>query len=130
MQSGSADMGKRRQDRKKAVLPVRVRGKDASGKAFEELAHTLDVTPVGARLGGLRHQLKALDSLTVWFRQRKIEFRVIWTRQLEGSQEYQAGLQAILQEGENWGLGFSDCKTSGVVSTPPAVSPSPASSPA
>ena len=44
----------RRGGRTKAVLPVRVKGKDSTGIAFEELVHTLDVTPTGARLGSVR----------------------------------------------------------------------------
>jgi hypothetical protein len=88
----------RRQDRKKAVLPVRVRGNDVSGKSFDDLAHTLDVTPTGARLGGIRHELKALALLTILYRQRRMEFRVVWTKKLEKTGEYQVGLQAMTQE--------------------------------
>ena len=121
MLSSSAETDKRRQDRRKAVLPVKVRGKDATGKPFEELAHTLDVTPAGVRLGGLRHLLNAKDPLTIWFRQRKIEFRVVWTKLLEGSREYQVGLQAVVQEGETWGLSFSENKAPDVSNTSPLL---------
>jgi hypothetical protein len=98
----------RRQDRRKAVLPVKVRGKDASGNFYEEWAHTLDLTPSGARLAGFRRQLKALEELTVLYHQRKMEFRVIWTKQMEGSTEYHIGLQALTQDREAWGLTLSD----------------------
>ena len=43
----------RKLDRIRAVLPVRVRGKDTSGAVFETLAHTLDLTPAGARAIGM-----------------------------------------------------------------------------
>jgi len=99
---------KRRRDRVKAVLPVRVRGRDIAGKCFEELVHTLDVTPAGVRLGAIHHRLKALDSLTVLYRQRRIEFRVVWTRKLDGLNEYQVGLQALTQDQDAWGLNLSD----------------------
>src|SRR6266498_4933084 len=36
-----AESNKRRGSRIKAVLPVRIKGKDNTGKTFEELAHTL-----------------------------------------------------------------------------------------
>jgi hypothetical protein len=108
MRSISVPNNKRRQDRRKAVLPVRVRGKDATGKAFEELAHTLDVTPTGVRLGSIHHQLGTLEQLTVSYRQRKMEFRVVWTKKLDGVAEYQVGLQAVTQDGEVWGFSPAD----------------------
>jgi hypothetical protein len=97
------------------VLPVRVRGKDACGALFEGLAHTLDLTPTGARLGAIRHELNALDTLVVLFRQRRIEFTVMWTRLLDGHKdalgEYQVGLQMMAQETDPWGLGSTHSKT-------------------
>jgi hypothetical protein len=96
---------RRRQERMRAVLPVRVKGKDAAGEPFEVLAHTLDLTPNGVRLGAIRHQLKALDTLTVFYHQRRMEFTVMWTRLLEGKgQEHQVGLQTFSQEKEAWGV--------------------------
>jgi hypothetical protein len=98
----------RRGSRTKAVLPVRVKGKDSSGKAFEDLVHTLDVTPDGVRLGSVHHQLNVCEEVTVFYRQRRIPFRVIWTKKLEGTSEFQVGLQAITQDNEAWGLNFSE----------------------
>jgi len=97
----------RHQTRTQGVLPVRVRGKDASGVLFEGLAHTLDVTPTGARLGAIRHQLNALDTLVVLFRQRRVEFSVIWTRLVDGRGEYQVGLQLLSQESDPWGMSLA-----------------------
>jgi hypothetical protein len=104
----SADQ--RRGARTKAVLPVRVKGRNSAGKPFDELVHTLDVTPDGVRLGSVRQELNACDEITIFYRQRKIQFRVIWTKKLEGTSEFQVGLQAATQEGEAWGLNFSDYK--------------------
>jgi hypothetical protein len=98
----------RRQDRRKAVFPVKVRGKDVAGQSFEDMAHTLDVTPTGVRLGSIRRELHVLDPVTVWYRKRKMEFRVVWIKKLQGSSEYQIGLQALAQEKEVWGLNPSD----------------------
>jgi hypothetical protein len=106
MQAISVKTDRRRQDRIQAVLPVRVRGTDASGVSFEALAHTLDLTPTGARLGAIRHQLKALDTLTILYHQRRMEFTVVWTKLLDGRGEYQVGLQAFSQEKEPWGISF------------------------
>ncbi len=102
MASTSVEVNRRRQDRIKAVLPVRVWGTDASGSSFQDTAHTLDITPEGARLGAIRHELKAEDKLTVQYRQRKTEFRVVWTKLLDGAREYQVGLQATTKEREAW----------------------------
>jgi hypothetical protein len=98
----------RRQDRRKAVFPVKVQGKDVAGASFEEMAHTLDVTPTGARLGSVRRELQVLDPVTVWYRKRKMEFRVVWIKKLKGSSEYHIGLQALTQEKEVWGLNPAD----------------------
>jgi hypothetical protein len=98
-------MNKRRGNRTKAVLPVKIKGKDSTGKAFEELAHTLDVTTAGARLGAIRHELNVLDEITVFYRQRKIQFKVVWIKKMSGTSEFQVGLQAVTSDKEPWGLG-------------------------
>ena len=100
----SVQTNRRRQDRVQAVLPVRVRGVDTDGVSFEELAHTLDLTPTGVRLGAIRHQVKALETLTILYHQRRMDFRVVWTKLLDGTKEYQVGLKAFSQEKEAWGL--------------------------
>jgi hypothetical protein len=112
MQSKTGKANERLQGRRKAVLPVRVRGKDSSGRSFEELAHTLDVTPSGVRLGGIRHELGHLERLTVAYRQRRMEFEVVWTKKLDGVSEYQVGLRAISQDGDAWGFNPADFKIS------------------
>ena len=107
MPSG-VDKQQRRGNRTKAVLPVRVKGTDSTGKAFEELVHTLDVTPDGVRLGSVRHELNVLDEISVFYRQRKIQFRVVWTKKMKGTSEFQVGLQAVTQDSEVWGLSFPE----------------------
>ncbi len=110
MPFGSGDAKRRRGNRTKAVLPVRVKGKDSAGKPFEELAHTLDVTPEGARLGSVRRQLNLLDEITIFYRQRKIQFRVVWTKKMQGTSEFQVGLQAVSRDSEAWGLNLPEFK--------------------
>jgi hypothetical protein len=104
-------MNKRRHKRIKMVLPVKISAKDASNKHFDELAHTLDITNSGARLGAIRHHLKAGDKLLLQYRQRKIQFRVVWVRQLEGTSEFQVGVEAINHGGETWGLELTTGET-------------------
>ena len=98
----------RRASRTKAVLPVRIKGTDCSGKAFEDLAHTLDVTPTGVRLGSVRRELNPEDEVTIFFRQRKMQFRVVWTKKMKGTSEFQVGLQALTQEKEAWGQSIAE----------------------
>jgi hypothetical protein len=102
MASGS-ERTKRRSNRTKAVLPVRIKGKDSAGQAFEDLVHTLDVNAAGVRLGSIRRELTVNDEITVFYRQRKMQFRVAWVKKLKGTSEFQAGLQAVTQEREAWG---------------------------
>ena len=111
MPSSSGDSNQRRGSRTKAVLPVRVKGKDSAGKAFDELVHTLDVTPDGVRLGSVRRELNLQDEITIFYRQRKIQFRVVWTKKMQGTSEFQVGLQAITQDREAWGLNFSEYRS-------------------
>ncbi len=106
---------KRRQVRTRAVLPVRLRGKDSSGKVFDDLAHTLDVTATGVRLGSVRHELKQFEQITILYRQRRMEFRVVWTKKMQGSGEYQVGLEALTSEPDAWGLSSSDFKARDVM---------------
>ncbi len=106
MRPSSEATKQRRGSRTKAVLPVRVKGTDRTGKPFEELVHTLDVTPSGVRLGSVRHELNVLDEITVFYRTRKIQFRVVWTKKMTGTSEFQVGLQAVTQEREAWGMSF------------------------
>jgi hypothetical protein len=124
MGSGSAETNHRRGKRTKAVLPVRVKGKDSAGKVFEDLVHTLDVTPDGVRLGSVRRELTVLDELTLFYRQRKIQFRVMWTKKMKGTSEFQVGLQALTQDSEVWGLSFPDYKRQ--PASQPAASQPPA----
>jgi hypothetical protein len=117
-------MDKRRNDRVKAVLPVKVWGNDTAGAPYTAVAHTLDIAQTGARLGAVRRMLNVGDRLTLQYRQRKADFRVSWTRQLQGSSEYQIGLETVTHENDPWGL-KPETKTRNV-SQPNNLLPAPA----
>jgi hypothetical protein len=108
MPSGSGFVSRRRGTRTKAVLPVRIKGRDSAGVAFEDLVHTLDLTAAGARLGSIRRVLNVLDEVTVFYRKRKLQFRVVWTMQLKGTSEFQIGLQAVTSDKEAWGVNLPE----------------------
>jgi hypothetical protein len=93
------------------VLPLRVLARDASDAGFEELAHTLDITAHGARLGAIRHPLKMGTTIVVQYRQRKLHCRVVWTRLLEGTKEYQVGVELLENGKDTWGLDLHPVKT-------------------
>lgn len=95
---------RRRYNRTKAVLPVRVSGNDPSGASYCDLAHTLDVTKSGIRLGSVLRHLKVGSQLTIQYRQYKAEFRVIWISQLTHLKEHHVGLEAVVPR-DVWGLG-------------------------
>ena len=94
---------KRRLDRAKAVLPVRILGQDISGDSYSELVHTLDVSKAGVRLGAVRRQLAVGSPITIQYRQHRAEFRVVWIKPLGAGAEQQVGLQADAQR-DLWGL--------------------------
>lgn len=112
MESSAGPTKTRRQSRTKAVLPVRVRGKDKSGKLFDDLAHTLDVTSTGVRLGSVKFELKEHDRVTILYRQRRMEFRVVWMKKMKGSDQYQVGLEALTSQRDAWGLSSPTAKVS------------------
>jgi hypothetical protein len=109
-------IGKRRQKRIKMVLPVRVHWRDKTNNPVSELAHTLDITPDGARLGGMRQELKAGDKVTLHYHQRKLHFQVVWVTPLSGTREYQVGLESI--GNDSWGLELSESDVADIRSQP------------
>jgi hypothetical protein len=41
-----------------------------------------------------------------------MQFRVVWTKKMKGTSEFQVGLQALTQEKEAWGLIAEPAKSS------------------
>lgn len=109
MRPSSAEQKKRRQNRVPAVLPVRLRGTDAEGNPFEEIAHTLDITQTGARVAAIHQRLTIRDHVTIMYRRHRMEFVVVWSKQMSQS-EYHAGLEAMAIENEAWGMKPPDFK--------------------
>jgi hypothetical protein len=91
----------RRQHRRKGVIPVTISGTDEDGKPFQDMAHTLDMTENGLRLGGIRRLLQIDDRVMVQYRHRKVEFRVVWIKPLKGTNECRTALQTIVP-GDTW----------------------------
>ena len=96
--------GVQRCSRTKMVLPLRVWvGEPADESSELQLAHTVDISPIGGRLGGLRTGLLPGQTITLQRGQTKASFRVIWNRHL-GPGENQAGIEALQSESNLWGV--------------------------
>jgi hypothetical protein len=93
---------KRKNPRKKMVLPVKF-----SVAKESLLAHTLDITRSGARIGALRARLQPGTIVDLQRGQKKAKFRIVWVRQL-ASNEMQAGIESIDLQDNFWGVGLAD----------------------
>jgi TonB family protein len=90
------------------VLPLRIWPDDENGQNAEpQLAHTVDISPIGGRLGGLRNPLQAGQTITLQRGQNKFQFRVVWTKQLSPV-EIQAGIESVTFERKVWGVDLPD----------------------
>ncbi len=77
------------------VLPLRVWSDEHEPDVAPlQLAYTLDISPVGGRLGGLRTPVEPGQTLTLQRGQQKTHVRVIWSKQLAPA-EIQAGFETL-----------------------------------
>ena len=87
--------GTQRYSRTKVVLPLRLWLDEGTSETLSNpWIHTIDISQVGCRLGGLRTSLSPGQTIALQRGQQKASFRVIWSRHLE-AEEYQAGIEAI-----------------------------------
>jgi hypothetical protein len=104
--------GMQRYKRIKMVLPLRFWPDDENTQNLgPQLAHTVDISPIGGRLGGLRVALLPGQTILLERGQTKSRFRVVWTRQL-GPGETQAGIESVAFEKTVWGVELPDQLTS------------------
>jgi len=95
--------GIQRYPRTKMVLPLRVWVGEPADDSAQQLAHTIDISPAGGRLGGLRNELLPGQMITLQRGQQKTPFRVIWNNCLAPG-ENQAGIEALAQSENIWGV--------------------------
>jgi hypothetical protein len=84
------------------VLPVKISVGKVTG-----LAHTIDITPSGARLGALRAQLQPGTIISLQRGSKKAQFRIEWTKELAPN-EIQAGIEALEPQNNFWGVNLAD----------------------
>ena len=95
-------MGERRKPRIKMVVPVRVWGMDSSGKPFNVLGYTLNVSTSGARIGGVKVAIGVGDAVTVQYKQKKALFKVAWIGRPGDKTEDQIGVALLEPEQKIW----------------------------
>ncbi len=76
------------------VLPLRVWLNGEGETLRTQLAHTVDISHIGCRLGGLRMELSPGQIIAIQRGQHKASFRVIWSKRLAAN-ESQAGIEAL-----------------------------------
>jgi TonB family protein len=114
--------GIQRYQRTKMVLPLRVWTDEHPGDATcLQLAHTIDISPVGGRLGGLRTELAPGQTILLQRGQHKAAFRVVWSKHLS-THENQAGIE-VVETGKNiWGVELPETRNKqAVAETAPAA---------
>ncbi|MGB9236088.1 MAG: PilZ domain-containing protein [Terriglobales bacterium] len=92
--------GKRKSKRTKSVVPVRI---CVAGRKDAELAHTLDVSKHGVKLGGYRGEIEVGDEIVIQYHHTHAQFRVVWITACEGSSEKQIGAECLEPDKKIWG---------------------------
>jgi TonB family protein len=86
------------------VLPLRVWLEEQNAdSAAPQLAHTVDISPGGGRLGGLRILVQPGETILIQRGQQKSQFRVVWAKQM-GPGEIQAGVESLDSDKTVWGI--------------------------
>lgn len=95
-------MGQRKKPRVKMVVPIRLWGTDSAGNPFNILAHTLNVSASGARVGGVRVGMAVGEAITLQYKQLRALFKVVWIGRPGDKTEQQIGLQLLEQDKQVW----------------------------
>ncbi len=74
---------------------VRIWGTDAGGKAFSQVARTVDVGKMGARITGITNAIRSGDIIGVQHGAQKARFRVVWAGTPDGAPGADAGLECL-----------------------------------
>jgi Stage II sporulation protein E (SpoIIE) len=93
---------RRRERRFKVELPVRVCR--AAGEEKSQAAYTLDISTLGARLGGLHQHLQPGEVIQIYCGRREAPFRVTWCGSPRSATEGQIGVECLVTEANIWDL--------------------------
>ena len=111
-------VGRRTNNRVKAVLPVRMYGNDAAGKPFSLMLYTLDISPTGARVGGFRGSLNVGDTVGIQYRNYNVRHRICWIK--PSAKDTLLGIESLQPDKEIWGVKPAAFKDDYVVPETPA----------
>jgi PilZ domain-containing protein len=84
------------------VLPIKV----TLPEHANVLAHTVDISVTGARIGGLRQQLQPGKIISLHRGSQRAKFRVVWVRQLDAD-EIHVGVESMNAHSNFWGVDLS-----------------------
>ncbi|HEY3767203.1 MAG TPA: PilZ domain-containing protein [Candidatus Angelobacter sp.] len=101
--------------RRKVVLPVTVFRQNGQEK---QLAHTLDLTEVSARLGGLLSLLEPGEVIEIQRGAVKAKFQVFWMGAPGSAMQGQAGVRSIEPNKNIWGIGLPSDETDTKLASP------------
>jgi hypothetical protein len=79
-----------------------------AGSKDSHLAHTLDISNHGVKLGGYRGEMKVGDEIVIQYRRKQAQFRVTWIVAREGSSEKQIGAECLEPGKQVWGERFPE----------------------
>jgi hypothetical protein len=84
--------------RTKMVLPVKI-----SLEGNIAAIYTVDISPFGARVAGMREEVRPGHTVTLSRGTQKAQFRVVWVQPLDKG-EFRAGLEGINLREKFWGV--------------------------
>ncbi len=88
-------MGKRRDPRIEAKLPIRVAGIDVNGRPVLQKAATRNISRGGALLEGIEGRFKPKEIVSLTYKNNKARFRVSWMGEIGTDRAGQMGVQSI-----------------------------------
>src|SRR6266849_10124064 len=95
-------MGNRREPRKAVEVSVRIFGTDRGGRIFSEKMTTVDVSHNGAKVKGVKTDLKLDEIIGLTRGKSKVHFRVKWVGEAGSPSEGQIGLLNLTPEKPLW----------------------------
>ncbi|MGA8311160.1 MAG: PilZ domain-containing protein [Terriglobales bacterium] len=88
-------MGKRRDPRIEARLPVRIAGIDVNGRPLLQMVTTRNISRRGALLEGVQGAFKPEETISLTYKNNKGRFRVSWMGNTGTDRAGQMGVQSI-----------------------------------
>ena len=101
-------LGKRRDTRVDAVLPVLLSGTDIQGRPLSQRVTTVNISRRGALLEGIHGELKFGDKISLMRSGKKEEFRVAWVRDADTPEGGRIGVAAVDQNTTFWDSALED----------------------